>query len=398
MCAQKSTFRLETDFISLLHNRITAEGNLVRKALSEQELELLGFYEPSEPEVEKFIEVTFWASLIRVEGRSHDFNVALMPPPYNGAYAFLFNTPVLFQPDELAKLAPALKASETIGVRVNENQEMVIWGFMEIVGMGLSIKTFGPGQVLLSFASEKSNNVFVTGSRASFVDSSKLNLSSALLRKMSADPAQETDLRTFTTAFFRSYYLEKVAEAMRSHGHGGTLLLVSQDTGWQRSISRPYKYDGEPYNRAKLDLEKIERARPKVEAKKLVLPSGDYRDAVDVAQKSLESIGQLTAIDGATVVGYDMAVLAFGVKITPVDSQKKPERVLALEPFEDSQKQEISVSQTYGTRHLSASQFVFDQRESMAIVASQDGQLSVFTWDAAREVVTMLRHAEFVLN
>jgi hypothetical protein len=33
-----------------------------------------------------------------------------------------------------------------------------------------------------------------------------------------------------------------------------------------------------------------------------------------------------------------------------------------------------------GTRHLSASQFVHDQHDALALVASQDGRFTVFAW------------------
>jgi hypothetical protein len=33
-----------------------------------------------------------------------------------------------------------------------------------------------------------------------------------------------------------------------------------------------------------------------------------------------------------------------------------------------------------GTRHLSAAQFVHDQRGAIALVASQDGRFTIFAW------------------
>jgi DNA integrity scanning protein DisA with diadenylate cyclase activity len=33
-----------------------------------------------------------------------------------------------------------------------------------------------------------------------------------------------------------------------------------------------------------------------------------------------------------------------------------------------------------GTRHLAAAQFVHDQHDAVALVASQDGNFTVFTW------------------
>jgi DNA integrity scanning protein DisA with diadenylate cyclase activity len=36
-----------------------------------------------------------------------------------------------------------------------------------------------------------------------------------------------------------------------------------------------------------------------------------------------------------------------------------------------------------GTRHLSAAQFAQDQRDAVALVASQDGRFTIFGWSAA---------------
>jgi hypothetical protein len=40
-----------------------------------------------------------------------------------------------------------------------------------------------------------------------------------------------------------------------------------------------------------------------------------------------------------------------------------------------------------GTRHLSAAQFVHDQHEAVALVASQDGQFTVFAWSPCEDMV-----------
>ena len=40
-----------------------------------------------------------------------------------------------------------------------------------------------------------------------------------------------------------------------------------------------------------------------------------------------------------------------------------------------------------GTRHLSAIQFVHDQRDAMALVASQDGRFTLFAWSPCEEIV-----------
>jgi len=40
-----------------------------------------------------------------------------------------------------------------------------------------------------------------------------------------------------------------------------------------------------------------------------------------------------------------------------------------------------------GTRHLSAAQFVYDQRDTLALVASQDGRFTIFSWSPCEDMV-----------
>src|SRR6266700_144943 len=102
-----------------------------------------------------------------------------------------------------------------------------------------------------------------------------------------------------------------------------------------------------------------------------------------------------TAVDGATLVTFDLDVLAFGAKIRAKNVDHKPERLIISEPFEGSVEREIGLSELGGTRHQSAVQFVFDQKDAIAIVASQDGRLSVLGWDRTEGKVAVIRPAEF---
>jgi DNA integrity scanning protein DisA with diadenylate cyclase activity len=44
-------------------------------------------------------------------------------------------------------------------------------------------------------------------------------------------------------------------------------------------------------------------------------------------------------------------------------------------------------SELGGTRHLSAAQFVHDQRDAVALVASQDGHFTIFAWSPCEAIV-----------
>jgi len=47
----------------------------------------------------------------------------------------------------------------------------------------------------------------------------------------------------------------------------------------------------------------------------------------------------------------------------------------------------VHPTQLGGTRHLSAVQFVHDQRRAVALVASQDGRFTVFAWSPCEGMV-----------
>ena len=63
------------------------------------------------------------------------------------------------------------------------------------------------------------------------------------------------------------------------------------------------------------------------------------------------------------------------------------EQIAVTEPIEGSVASVVHPLQLGGTRHLSAAQFVHDQRDALALVASQDGHFTVFAWSPCEDVV-----------
>ena len=57
------------------------------------------------------------------------------------------------------------------------------------------------------------------------------------------------------------------------------------------------------------------------------------------------------------------------------------------EPIEGSDAIIVHPTRIGGTRHLSAAQFVHDQRDAIALVASQDGRFTVFAWSPCEQMV-----------
>ena len=62
-------------------------------------------------------------------------------------------------------------------------------------------------------------------------------------------------------------------------------------------------------------------------------------------------------------------------------------KIMFTEPIMDSRPQVIPPSSYGGTRHFSAAQFVYDQRDAFALVASVDGRFTIFSWSPCDQIV-----------
>jgi DNA integrity scanning protein DisA with diadenylate cyclase activity len=80
-------------------------------------------------------------------------------------------------------------------------------------------------------------------------------------------------------------------------------------------------------------------------------------------------------------------VLGFGAKIGRSETSDRVEQIVITEPIIGNEAVVVQPTQTGGTRHLSAAQFVFDQRDAVALVASQDGRFTIFAWSNTYEMV-----------
>jgi hypothetical protein len=163
---------------------------------------------------------------------------------------------------------------------------------------------------------------------------------------------------------------------MRSHGRGGALLVTpaGSDT-WLLSVITPMLYALNP---------------PFTGLSAIIQQHGgpaDVSDAMEDMRHAVEGVAGLTAVDGAMVMNDAYDVLAFGVKITRRKGSPSVERIVVTEPIEGSAHTIVTPGQFGGTRHLSAAQFVHDQRDAIALVASQDGRFTIFKWSKGEGMV-----------
>jgi hypothetical protein len=165
--------------------------------------------------------------------------------------------------------------------------------------------------------------------------------------------------------------LLRLAVSMRAHKRGGTLLVVPAESGkWRESILRPVHYLVEP---------------PFAELAELL--SSPPEERAPATERAVDAVAGLTAVDGATVIDDRYELLAFGVKIGRPDGRPRVERVMLSEPVERNRPVVVGPLQLGGTRHNSAAQFAQDQRDAIAMVASQDGRFTLFAWSPREGMV-----------
>jgi hypothetical protein len=168
----------------------------------------------------------------------------------------------------------------------------------------------------------------------------------------------------------------RLAVSMRAHGRGGALLVAPADSDrWRQSVVQPIRYSVTPPFREITELMAYDHE------------NRERRQWQDELTHAVDAVAGLTAVDGATVMNDRYELLAFGVKIARRAESVRVQEVMVTEPVDGMTASTIHSSQLGGTRHLSAAQFVFDQRDASALVASQDGRFTVFQWSPCERMV-----------
>jgi hypothetical protein len=286
--------------------------------------------------LEVVIDVAFWASLRREEGRPPRISLALLTPEAAG-HPLVFAHRLRLTPQALIKLAPAVEhAGIHLGIG-HDDEGLYVWGtathippvcfVLEVVEPGLLVakhrRADGFGK-FVNVAVLRGDQIRVIDEESrGLTDYPDLLLSLPGIPLPPAAPGEGADVDV----------LLELARAMRAHGRGGLVLVVPPGSEeWRASIVQPLSYPVvPPYN----------------------------------------GIGVLLS-------EYDL--LAFGAKVTRTAHGTLVEQLVVTEPVVGSNATIVHPAKNGGTRHLAAAQFVHDQHDAVALVASQDGNFTVFSW------------------
>ncbi|WP_207534247.1 putative sensor domain DACNV-containing protein [Desertivirga arenae] len=332
--------------------------------------------QPDIKTIEAIINAGFWSSLRREEGRSPKISLAFLPPG-ECENPLLFGRKLPLSPKILTKIAPGVERS---GIHLGvwrDSEELYLWGTTKSVPpFCFILEVVEPGLLVVKHRRTQGFGKFVN---VAILDGDQVKI---VLDETSTIP-DCPDLLTnmmglnSTSSWNTSInVLVQMAASMRAHGRGGALLVVPKDTDeWKRSIVQPITYPVAPsFNGLAQLLQQSKQEKQDV----------SWQTALN---REVDYITGLSAVDGATIITQDCELLAFGAKIHRASGSEQVEKIILTEPVVGNKALVVHPSLTGGTRHLSAAQFVHDQKGSLALVASQDGRFTIFAWSPCEGMV-----------
>jgi hypothetical protein len=323
--------------------------------------------------IETIIDAAFWTSLRREEGYVPRISLAFVEPREE-LHPMRFARPLALDPTALTRIAPAV---ERPGIHLGvwpHGEHLAVWGTTRMIPpLCFVVEVVAPGLIVVKHRPRLESRKFVNvavleGDQIKIVDERALTLPDC--------PGLLTSLMGFETQGSALNVLVQLAVSMRRHGRGGTLLVVPTGNGsWQDSIVHPIAYAVEPafHELAKLATQQA--------------PESVDQEWLDAVGRAVDHLAGLTAVDGAVLMTEAYDVLAFGAKISRRKGGTQVDQVVLTEPVDGNLPVHVHPGQLGGTRHLSAAQFVRDQPDAVALVASQDGRFTIFAWSPCDQIV-----------
>ena len=331
---------------------------------------------PDERAIARMIDAAFWASLRREEGMQPKISLAFLTRG-EAVHPLVLERPIALEPAALTRLSAVV---ERRGVHLGvayRGDELLVWGMVrtipkyccvvEVAEPGLLVIKHHRGEAQAKFV----NVAVLQGDSVKVIDehASSLPDCPSLLTSLLACDSPSTWAGSVNV-------LVQLAVSMRAHGRGGVLLVVPEGSdAWRQSIVHPSSYEvSPPFN-------------------ELSLLAGGPADGVsqrawrEELNRSVAAVASLTAVDGATVMTSGFHVLSFGAKVARRKGSTHIEQLTLTEPIEGTGARILSPAELGATRHLAGAQFIHDQRDALALVASQDGRFTVFAFSPCEGMV-----------
>jgi hypothetical protein len=334
---------------------------------------------PDVDAIGSMIDAAFWTSLRREEGYVPRISLAFLTPA-EADHPLTLDRPLPLAAGALTRVAPAVeRAGIHLGVARVNGGDLAVWGTTRgIPALCLVLEVTAPGLLVIKHHRGDESGKYIN---VAVLEGDQIKLVDERASLLPDCPKVLPTLLGFESPDFgvdSTNVLVQLAVSMRATGRGGALLVVPPNTeSWRESIVWPALYAVAP---AFSELQTLNQSP---------LPS-DVRERYvwqEALARAVNAMAGLTAVDGATVLTSQYELLAFGATIARRKGWAQVGQVVVTEPIEGGVAGLVNPEQLGGTRHQYCAQFVHDQRDSVALVASRDGRFTIFAWSPIESMV-----------
>lgn len=347
----------------------------------------------SDSQVSNLLNSLFWGSMNAEEGRAVVGSVCICSPE-EAPRSRRLATSVEVSPQSLVQLFVA-SPSNHLAVHLEDGVPCV-WGFLDacpIFTLRIRVPEVG---TLVASEDALVIAVFQKGDVLLPEPIARMDWALLLARTLGEAPFAR---RAALAARF-----QEVAFAMHCDGHGGALVIAPpfEPNEETKDIAIKYRFDPKGSSCLRDAVDDFETAQQHLNDAMAQPPVGaDAPRQISLLQSSVEAhrqlldkllrnVGKLSRIDGAVVMDTDLRVHGFGAKLSGCED---PFSVAAVDIISSSVS-EVPVSSLGGMRHQSAAKYVLKNQDSMVVVASQDGRLTLFAWVNDSKQVAAVRGLE----
>jgi hypothetical protein len=345
------------------------------------------------------LNTSFWASLRYEEGRPARCAMTIADRTVPGGLRF--GEPIMVTQESIVRLSPAL-GQALAAVELSPDGMPQIWGLLEAPPLWQPVfRIFGPGYLVVS--QDKEVIGMIRGGETHLIKSGPYSLMSvvgSILDPTSSPPSPDV--------ISRGEHLLKIAATLHRHGKGGTILVVPPTSGsWPDSVRLRYSLDARSASSTRARLEDLdeslgERAEHRHRASGsaatgafLIPMKTKPRSALsDLSHRLLVQIGQLSATEGAVVLGNDLSIFGFGADLNPADEDCTLSVVDSVTGVAEHARWAASLG---NGRYARAARFVNQFPDCLAFVSSPEGGLMLLAWVTHGRPLTALTRLEELL-
>lgn len=381
--------------------------------------------------LERVLSVCYQASLLREEGRSTTFRLAVSGPdafaiaggPPASLHRLVFTEGRPFDAHELRRLAPAAAFQRAIiGAQPDERGRLWIWGMIhsgprwlqsvrggreirQVIPAILMVAVAGPGRLLVSRGTatiaELSDGI-IGGPGMDLLQAQWMfdvllpaDDAGSQPRRGPREPAtRRVEVDPAFRPLLTRHVLRRILATIREGQHGGALILLPAPTAANllaagRHLTLKYTFeDEEPRRRIVTLTAEIVGALARLQgscADESAVRWTEYEESLAPELAALDEalfevahlVASLAEVDGAVVMTTSLELIGFGGEI----AGHLPEvpRVAHALDLEATRNQWVRTDRV-GTRHRSAYRFCQVVRDALVVVISRDGGLRFVRW------------------